>query len=98
MLTLILALKAVVEVAAMAVLGRSLLGLLVGAQRESNLAYQVLHAVAWPALRLARLLSPRIVIERHLPLVALLLLGFAWIAVTGWKISHCRAIGVAACL
>jgi hypothetical protein len=49
-------------------------------------------------LRLARLLSPRIVIERHLPLVALLLLGFAWIAVTSWKIAHCRAIGVAACL
>ena len=98
MLTLILALKAVVEVAAMAVLGRSLLGLLVGARRESNLAYQLLHAVALPALRLARLLSPRIVIERLLPLVALLLLGFGWLAVTGWKISHCRAIGVAACL
>jgi uncharacterized protein YggT (Ycf19 family) len=98
MLTLILALKAVVEVAAMAVLGRSLLGLLVGPRRDSNLAYQLLHAVATPALRLARLLSPRIVIERHLPLVALLLLGFSWLAVTGWKISHCRAIGVAACL
>lgn len=98
MLTFILALKAVVEVAAMAVLGRSLLGLLVGQRRESNLAYQVLHAVASPALRLARLLSPRIVIERHLPLVAFLLLGFAWMAVTGWKISHCRAIGIAACL
>jgi uncharacterized protein YggT (Ycf19 family) len=98
MLTLILALKAVVEVAAMAVVGRSLLGLLVGPRRDTNLAYQLLHAVATPALRLARLLSPRIVIDRHLPLVALLLLGFAWIAVTGWKISHCRAIGVAACL
>ena len=98
MLTLILALKALVEVAAMAVLGRSLLGLLVGPRRDGNLAYQLLHLVASPALRLARLLSPRIVIERHLPLVALLLLGFAWIAVTGWKVSHCRAIGVAACL
>lgn len=98
MLTFILALKGVVEVAALAVLGRSLLGLLVGQRRESNLAYQVLHAVASPALRLARLLSPRIVIERHLPLVAFLLLGFAWMAVTGWKISHCRAIGIAACL
>ncbi len=98
MLTWILALKAVVEVAALAVLGRSVLGLLVGARRDNNLAYQVLSAAAMPALRLARLLSPRIVIDRHLPLVALLLLGFAWIAVTGWKILHCRAIGVAACL
>jgi uncharacterized protein YggT (Ycf19 family) len=98
MLTLILALKAVVELAAMAVLGRSLLGLLVGQRRGENAVYQLLNAVALPALRLARLLSPRIVIERHLPLVALLLLGFAWLAVTGWKISHCRAIGIAACL
>lgn len=98
MLTLILALKAVVEVAAIAVLGRSLLGLLAGQRREGNVVYQLLHAVALPALRLARLLSPRLVIERHLPLVALLLLGFAWLAVTGWKISHCQAIGIAACL
>ena len=97
MLTWILALKAVVDVAALAVLGRWLLGMLVGAHRDNNLAYQVLSAAALPALRLARLLSPRIVIDRHLPLVALLL-GFAWIAVTDWKISHCRAIGVAACL
>ena len=73
MLTWILAIKAVVEVAALAVLGRSLLGLLVGARRDNNLAYQVLSVVARPALRLARLLSPRIVIDRHLPLVALLL-------------------------
>ncbi len=98
MLTLILALKAVVEVAAMAVLGRWLLGVLVGLRRDSNPAYQVLSMVAQPALRLARLLSPRIVIDRHLPLVALLLLGFAWLAVAGWKISHCRSIGIAACL
>lgn len=98
MLIWILALKAVVEVAALAVLGRGLLGLLVGAKRDNNLAYQVLHAVALPALRLARWLSPRIVIDRHLPLVALLLLGFAWIAVTGWKIVHCKTIGVATCL
>jgi len=99
MLTWILALKAVVEVAALAVLGRWLLGMIVGAHRDNNLAYQVLSAAALPAPRLARLLSPRVVIDRHLPLVALLLLlGFAWIAVTGWKISHCRTIGVAACL
>ena len=98
MLIWILALKAVVEVAALAVLGRFLLGLLVGTRRDNNLAYQVLSAAAQPALRLARLLSPRIVIDRHLPLVALFLLGFTWIAVTSWKIAHCRAIGVAACL
>jgi hypothetical protein len=39
-----------------------------------------------------------VVLDRHLPLVALLLLGFAWLGVTALKISHCRAIGVEFCL
>jgi hypothetical protein len=98
MLTLILALKTVLEIAAMALLGRTLLGLLAGARREHNLAYQLLDAAARPAVWLARRLTPGFVLERHLPLVAFLLLGFAWLAVTVWKVSHCQAIGVAACL
>lgn len=98
MLTTILALKAVLEIAAMALLGRTLLGLLAGASREHNLAWRLLDAVARPAVWLARQLTPGFVLERHLPLVAFLLLGFGWLAVTAWKVGHCQAIGVAACL
>ena len=98
MLTFILALKAVLEMAALALLGRTVLGLLVGSRREHNLAYQLLDAAARPAVWLARRLAPGFVLDRHLPLVAFLLLGFAWLAVTAWKVSHCRAIGVATCL
>jgi hypothetical protein len=98
MLTFILALKAVLEIAALALVGRGMLGLLIGPRRDNNLAYQLLDAAARPAVWLARRLTPRLVLERHVPLVALLLLGFAWIAVTAWKLSYCQSIGVAACL
>jgi hypothetical protein len=98
MLTFILALKAVLEIALLAVLGQCVLGWLVGARKQDNLAYRALQVVGRPPLLLARLVSPRVVLDRHLPLVALLLLGFAWLGVTALKISHCRAIGVEFCL
>jgi hypothetical protein len=98
MLTFILALKAVLEIAALAVLGQCVLGWLAGPRKQDNLAYRVLQVMGRPPLSLARLVSPRVVLDRHLPLVALLLLGFAWLGVTALKISHCRAIGVQLCL
>lgn len=98
MLTLILALKAVFEIALLALLGQCFLGILAGARKDENLAYQLLAVVTQPARSVARWITPRWVLERHLPLVAFLLLGFAWLAVTMVKISHCQTIGVASCL
>lgn len=98
MLTFIMALKAVLEIALLAVLGQCLLGWLAGPKKQDNLAYRVLQVMGRPPLSLARLLSPRVVLDRHLPLVAMLLLGFAWLGVTALKISHCRTIGVELCL
>jgi hypothetical protein len=45
----------------------------------------------------ARLVSPRFVVERHLPLVAFLLLFFVWLAVTILKIQTCLKVGVELC-
>lgn len=98
MLTLILALKAVLEIALLALLGRWVLGVLAGAGREGNLAFQLLSTISRPAISVARWIAPRWVLDRHLSLVAFLVLGFAWMATTLAKISHCQAIGVASCL
>jgi len=46
---------------------------------------------------LARVLSPRVVLDRHVPLVAFFLLAFAWFVVTTIKINLCLEIGVEAC-
>jgi hypothetical protein len=97
MLLLISATKLVIEIALLVLLGQWVLGVLVGAKREHNLVWQALQVAGSPFVRVARRLSPRVVLDRHVPLVACLLLGFGWLAVTLAKISHCLKIGVDLC-
>jgi uncharacterized protein YggT (Ycf19 family) len=97
MLTLISATKLVAEVALLSLAGRWVLGLLAGPGRRHNLFYQVLFQVGEPFVRLARRFSPGFVLDRHLPLVAFLLLALLWLAATLAKISHCLSIGVQLC-
>jgi hypothetical protein len=75
MLLAITAIKLLAEIALLALLGRWLLGLLAGAKREGNVFYQVLSIVTRPVERMTRLLSPRVVLDRHIPLATALLLA-----------------------
>lgn len=97
MLLFVSSIKLVAEIALMSLLGQWLLGLLAGAKRESNFFYQMLGILTRPFLRLARWLSPAIVLDRHVPLVAFLLLAFVWVFATLYKIQLCLQIGVEAC-
>lgn len=97
MLLFVTSIKLLAEIGLMALFGQWVLGLLAGAKRDGNFVYQLFGIVTRPLLQMARLLSPRIVIDRHLPLVAFLLLTFTWLAATAMKISVCLEIGVEAC-
>jgi hypothetical protein len=97
MFTLLSAFKLMTEVALMALLGQWVLGWLVGARRDGNLFYQVLQGIGRPAIWLARRLSPRVVLDAHIPLVAFLLLVLLWLGLTLARIAHCLDIGMAAC-
>lgn len=97
MLLLITAIKLIAELGLLALLGQGVLGLLAGPGRERNAFYQLLRLLGSPFVRLARFITPRFVLERHLPLVAFLILGFVWLGATMAKISHCVQIGVQLC-
>ena len=97
MLLFVSSIKLLAEIALLALLGQWVLGLLAGAKRESNFFYQLLQVVTRPVMRGARLITPRIVLDRHLPLVAFLLLSSTWLAATAMRISICLEIGVEAC-
>lgn len=97
MLAVASAIKLIAEIALMALLGQWILGLLAGAKREQNLFYQILQIVGRPFVSVARLLTPKLVLDRHVPLVAFLLLLFVWLAVTIYKIQTCLQIGVELC-
>jgi hypothetical protein len=97
MLLVVSAIKLIAEIALMALLGQWLLGLLAGAKRESNLFYQVLGVLTKPFVSGVRMITPRVVIDRHVPLATCLLLMMVWISATLTKINLCIEIGVQAC-
>lgn len=97
MLLLVSSFKLVAEIALLALAGQWLLGLLAGARRDSNFFYRLLQVMTRPFVRGARWLTPRIVLDRHVPLVAFLLLGFVWVFSTLAKVRICLEIGVQAC-
>lgn len=97
MLFAVMALKLITETALLVLIGQWLLGVLAGERRDTNVVYQLLQAVGRPFVVLARCVSPAAVAQRHLPLVAALLLGFAWLFLTLFKIRICLQVGVALC-
>ncbi|QBK05753.1 hypothetical protein DW355_14415 [Hylemonella gracilis] len=97
MLTASLYIKLIAEIALLALLGQWILGLLAGARRHQNFFYQVLAVIGRPFVRVARFITPRLVLDQHVPLVAFLLLFFVWVAVTLYRIQTCLRIGVELC-
>lgn len=97
MLTLVSIVKLVAEIALMAFLGRWVLGLIAGARREQNLFYQILDIMCRPFVTISRLITPRQVIDRHVPLVAFSLIGFIWLTATIARIDICLQVGLELC-
>lgn len=97
MLTAASLIKLIAEIALMALLGQWVLGLLAGAKKQQNLFYQILEIVGRPFVSLARLITPKMVLDRHVPVVAFLLLLFTWLLATIYRIQTCLQIGVELC-
>ena len=76
MLAAVTIVKLIAEIALLALIGQMVLALFAGAKRDTNFFYQILQIMVKPFIALARLLAPRVVVERHLPLVAFFLLLF----------------------
>lgn len=97
MLLFIEILKLLAEIALMALAGQWVLGLLAGRRRNENLFYQLFQVLTRPLIAGARLISPRVVLDQHLPLVAFLLMVFVWVVATITKIDICVRMGVHLC-
>lgn len=97
MLLVVSAIKLIAEIAGMALLGQWIVGLLAGAKKDQNLFYQILAILGRPFVMVATWITPKFVLERHLPLVAFLLLLLVWFAAVLLKIQICLQIGMAQC-
>ncbi len=97
MLLTVVILKSLIELSLMFIVGRFLLGLLAGAKRHTNVFWQMLDVAAKPCLWLTRKVSPRLVLDQHIPLAAASWLVMAWVLVVKLKIDLCLELGAQAC-
>jgi hypothetical protein len=82
-------LRALAEVAMMFLLGQGLLGLLAGRGRDNNTKYKQLQIVTGPVIKAMRKVTPRQVIDKHIPYIAFAVLFWIWIALAWLKRLYC---------
>ena len=80
MLTVVLILKALAEIAGLALLGQGVLHVFAGASREQNVFYRVLSTITSPVVRATRYITPRVVADAHIGMAAFFLVVGLWIA------------------
>jgi hypothetical protein len=82
-------LRALVEVSMWFLVGQGLLALLAGQRRHNNIMYKLFLIVTAPVMKAARKITPRQIIDRHLPFVAFAVLFWIWIALNYLKTLYC---------
>jgi hypothetical protein len=97
-LTLTLAVKTVAEIALLAFAGQFLLGLLAGAKRDTNFVYQLFGILTKPFVRAMRAITPKAVIDRHMPVAAFVALLSMWAVSVLAKVELCVRAGLTAAL
>ena len=83
----IVILKALTEVAGVAFLGQGVLWVIAGSKRDQNAVYKLFKTLTSPVTRVTRAITPRIIIDAHIGLVAFFLLLVLWVALTAFKIK-----------
>lgn len=87
MYEIIVILKALTEIAGVAMLGQGVLWAIAGSRREQNPVYGLFKTLTSPVMKVTRLITPRVVLDQHIGLVAFFLLAVLWLALTAMKIK-----------
>ena len=87
MYEIIVILKALTEIAGVAMLGQGILWVIAGSKREQNAIYLLFRTLTSPVMKATRVITPRVVLDQHLGLVAFFLLVVLWVVLTALKIK-----------
>lgn len=82
-------LRALAEVAMLFLLGQGLLALLAGSRRHDNTIYKLFLIVTGPVVKAMRMVTPRQIIDKHIPFMAFAVLFWIWIALAWLKRLYC---------
>ncbi len=90
-LFLLSVLRALVEVAGLFLLGQGVLYVLAGSTRDRNAVYRMFQFLTRPVIRATRAISPKVVVDRHIPFLTFFLLFWLWIVLQILKLRFCAA-------
>ena len=95
MIDLVVILKGLVEFTGLMLLGQGIVYLLSFGRHEHNAVYKMFAIVTSPVVKAARVVTPRQVADRHIPVVGFFLLFWVWFALTIAKASLVSPVGQA---
>jgi uncharacterized protein YggT (Ycf19 family) len=78
-------------VAGLSLLGQGVVGIFNWRRRHENFVYQVFAIVTRPVVSVVRRITPRVILDEHVPLVAFLLLLMGYFGVGLWHRDVCLA-------
>lgn len=87
----LLAAQQLVLVAALALFGQLVVGMFNWRAREQNIVFRLFQLLASPVVKFVRLITPKVVIDRHIPVAAFMVLVFAYFILGFEHRSTCRA-------
>lgn len=89
MLLLVSIFKAFSEILALSLLGQGVLWLVAGKSRDTNVIYRMFSVITRPVMRLARLITPKLVLDRHVWMIAVLIVIVVWVFAGHEKLKLC---------
>jgi hypothetical protein len=87
----LLAAQSMVLVAGLALLGQLVVGMFNWRARNQNIVYRTFQLVASPVVKLVRLVTPKVVLDQHIPIAAFMVLFFAYFWLGFEHRASCRA-------
>lgn len=90
-LLLLSALRALFQVAMLFLLGQGVLALLAGSRRHDNIVYKLFVLLTSPIVKATRKITPKQIVDKHVPFVAFFLLFWLLFAVSVLKRAYCEA-------
>lgn len=94
MLTAVTFAKALIEFAALLLAGQGLVFLLSFGRHEGNPIYRFFRFLTRPVVRPVRAITPKFVVDQHLPAVTFFLLFWLWVALKFWQVVLAHEAGL----
>lgn len=91
MALLLVIVHTLILVAGLSLLGQGVVGIFNWRRRHENFVYQVFAIVSRPVVAVVRRITPRVILDEHVPLVAFLLLLMGYFGVGLWHRDVCLA-------